>query len=51
MTAERIKTIFFNTILLIIALITVVPFIWMLVSSFAPNSEIVKIGGSFFPTP
>jgi multiple sugar transport system permease protein len=51
MNAERIKTIFFNTILLIIALITVVPFIWMLISSFAPNSEIVKIGGSFFPTP
>lgn len=51
MNAERIKTIFFNTILLIIALITVVPFIWMLISSFAPNSEIVKIGGSFFPMP
>ncbi|WP_245570095.1 carbohydrate ABC transporter permease [Lacticigenium naphthae] len=30
---------------------TVIPFIWMLISSFATNSEIVKIGGSFFPTP
>lgn len=39
----------FNLILLVLALITVIPFIWMLVSSFAPNSEIVKIGGSFFP--
>ncbi|KRG15419.1 sugar ABC transporter permease [Virgibacillus soli] len=31
------------------AVITIIPFIWMLISSFAPNSEIVKIGGSFWP--
>ncbi|MGX7197939.1 carbohydrate ABC transporter permease [Enterococcus olivae] len=51
MDAQKIKTTIFNVILLVIAFITVVPFLWMLVSSFAPNSEIVKIGGSFFPTP
>ncbi|MHC5227078.1 carbohydrate ABC transporter permease [Enterococcus sp. LJL99] len=41
----------FNLLLLGLAILTIIPFIWMLVSSFAPNSEIVKIGGSFFPTP
>ncbi len=45
------KTIALNSILVILSLITIVPFIWMLLSSFAPNSEIVKIGGSLFPTP
>lgn len=45
------KTIALNSILFILSLITIVPFIWMLLSSFAPNSEIVKIGGSLFPTP
>lgn len=44
------KTIALNSILVILSLITIVPFIWMLLSSFAPNSEIVKIGGSLFPT-
>ncbi|MDN5372139.1 MAG: multiple sugar transport system permease protein [Carnobacterium sp.] len=46
---KNIKGTIFNIVLLLLALITVLPFIWMLVSSFAPNSEIVKIGGSFFP--
>lgn len=48
---NRILNIFLNVVLLILALITIIPFIWMLLSSFAPNSEIVKIGGSLFPTP
>lgn len=46
---SKVKTSVFNIILLALALVTITPFIWMLVSSFAPNSEIVKIGGSFFP--
>lgn len=46
---KRVSTIIFNLILLIMAVITIIPFIWMLISSFAPNSEIVKIGGSFWP--
>lgn len=45
------KTLLLNTILVLLSLITIIPFIWMLLSSFAPNSEIVKIGGSLFPTP
>lgn len=45
------KTLVLNTILLLLVLITIIPFIWMLMSSFAPNSEIVKIGGGLFPTP
>lgn len=45
------RTIFLNSILVILSLITIIPFVWMLLSSFAPNSEIVKIGGSLFPTP
>ncbi|MEG0286623.1 MULTISPECIES: carbohydrate ABC transporter permease [Vagococcus] len=47
---KSIKTIMLNLILLIMALITIIPFLWMLVSSFAPNSEIVKIGGSLLPS-
>jgi multiple sugar transport system permease protein len=46
---EKIKKFTLNTLLATIALTTVVPFIWMMLSSFSPNSEIVKIGGSFFP--
>lgn len=46
---KKIKSISFNLILLLIAIITVIPFIWMFISSFAPNSEIVKVGGSFWP--
>lgn len=48
---ERVKSIFLNAVLLVLVLITIVPFVWMLLSSFAPNSEIVKIGGALFPTP
>lgn len=48
---NKIWSICLNIILLLLALITIIPFIWMLLSSFAPNSEIVKIGGSLFPMP
>lgn len=48
---EKTKSVILNLILLLLALVTIVPFVWMLLSSFAPNSEIVKIGGSLFPTP
>ncbi|MBS4218521.1 carbohydrate ABC transporter permease [Bacillus sp. FJAT-49711] len=47
---KKVKTIALNLILLAMAIITIIPFLWMLVSSFAPNSEIVKIGGSFWPS-
>lgn len=40
-----------NVLLFVVAFITIVPFIWMLLSSFAPNSEIVKVTGSLFPRP
>ncbi|GEN57550.1 sugar ABC transporter permease [Halolactibacillus alkaliphilus] len=46
---KQVKVILFNLILLAFSILTVVPFVWMLVSSFKPNSEIVKIGGSFLP--
>ena len=48
---KNIRSILLNVVLLLLALVTIIPFIWMLVSSFAPNSEIVKITGSLFPTP
>ncbi|MDH6364004.1 multiple sugar transport system permease protein [Enterococcus sp. PF1-24] len=41
----------FNILLFLIALVTVIPFLWMFISSFATNSEIVKIGGNIFPKP
>ncbi|MGM0138451.1 multiple sugar transport system permease [Enterococcus sp. DIV0755b] len=48
---KNIRSILLNVVLLVLALVTIIPFIWMLISSFAPNSEIVKITGSLFPTP
>jgi len=39
-----------NVVVVFFAIVTIIPFAWMLVSSFATNSEIVKIGGSLFPT-
>ena len=51
MNIQKIKIILFNIVLMLLSFVTVVPFVWMLISSFAPNSEIVKIGGSLFPTP
>ncbi|MGC6768376.1 carbohydrate ABC transporter permease [Enterococcus sp. LJL51] len=47
----KTKRILFNLLLLALALITVVPFIWMLLSSFATNQEIVRVDGGLFPTP
>lgn len=49
MKTKNLRVIFVNGFLLILGLITVIPFIWMVVSSFAPNSEIVKISGQIFP--
>lgn len=46
----KTKTILFNIILGVIAFIMIIPFLWMLMSSFTPNSEIVKIGGSIIPS-
>ncbi|EUJ33702.1 ABC transporter permease [Listeria floridensis FSL S10-1187] len=46
---NKVKLTLFNGILLILAIITVIPFVWMLVSSFATNAEIVKVNGGFFP--
>lgn len=40
-----------TALLFILALITIIPFIWMFISSFAPNSEIVRVDGGLFPTP
>lgn len=40
---------FFQLFLLLAAVVVTVPFVWMLVSSFAPNSEIVKVNGPLFP--
>lgn len=51
MNKNKITSVILNAILGMLAFITIVPFIWMLLSSFAPNSEIVKITGSIFPIP
>lgn len=51
MRSKKIASIALNTILLLLALITIIPFVWMLISAFAPNSEIVRIDGGLFPTP
>lgn len=46
---RNIKVAIFNVILFVLAIVTIIPFIWMLSSSFKSNSEIVKINGSFWP--
>ncbi len=46
---HKVKVTLFNLLLLFFSFITVFPFVWMLVSSFKSNSEIVKIDGSFWP--
>lgn len=51
MKIQKVKVILFNIILFFLSFVTIVPFMWMLISSFAPNSDIVKIGGSLFPKP
>ncbi|OZG61017.1 sugar ABC transporter permease [Bifidobacterium myosotis] len=48
---HNIAGIILTIFLFVIAFITIVPFIWMLISSFAPNSEIVKVTGGLFPAP
>lgn len=48
---SKIFGIILNCLLLIIGIITFIPFLWMLVSSFAPNSTIVSLGNGLFPTP
>lgn len=50
-STKKVGSIILTLLLFIAALITIVPFIWMFVSSFAPNSEIVKITGGIFPVP
>ena len=50
-TARTIGSVILTVLLFVVALITIVPFLWMFISSFAPNSEIVKINGGLFSTP
>lgn len=47
----KIGKVLFNLVLLVLALVTVVPFVWMIISSFATNSDIMSSGGSLFPKP
>lgn len=50
-TARTIGSVILTVLLFVVALITIVPFLWMFISSFAPSSEIVKINGGLFPMP
>ncbi|MDE5640259.1 MAG: carbohydrate ABC transporter permease [Bifidobacterium castoris] len=50
-TRRKIGSVILTILLFVVAFVTVVPFIWMLLSSFAPNSEIVKVTGGLFPAP
>lgn len=51
MNLKKTRATLLNVVLLILAVITIIPFVWMFLSSFAPNSDIVKIGRSLFPIP
>lgn len=48
---RRIGSIVLTLLMFLVAFYTIVPFIWMLLGSFAPNSEIVKVNGSLLPRP
>lgn len=48
---RSLSVIMFNLVLLLFAAVTVIPFVWMLVSSFATNADIVGISGSLFAKP
>ncbi|MCI2148812.1 carbohydrate ABC transporter permease [Bifidobacterium crudilactis] len=48
---KKAASITLTILLFALAFITIVPFLWMLISSFATNSDIVKITSSIFPTP
>jgi multiple sugar transport system permease protein len=48
---RKVSSILLTIVLFALAFITIVPFIWMLISSFATNSDIVKITSSIFPVP
>ena len=50
-STKKVISIVVTILLFALSLVTIVPFIWMFVSSFAPNSEIVKITGGIFPAP
>ncbi len=45
----KISCILLNTILIVIGVITIYPFVWMLLSSFKSNSEILAFEQTFFP--
>ena len=37
--------------LFLLSALTIIPFVWMFISSFAPNSDIVRVDGGLFPMP
>lgn len=47
----RVWQVIFNLILAFLALVTVIPFVWMFISSFSTNADIVAINSGFFPKP
>ncbi|WP_029678329.1 carbohydrate ABC transporter permease [Bifidobacterium sp. 7101] len=51
MRARKMWSWILTGMLFILAMITIIPFVWMFISSFAPNSEIVKVSGGIFPKP
>lgn len=48
---NTVAKIAFNIILILFALVTVIPFVWMFISSFATNGDIVSISDNLFPKP
>lgn len=49
MMDRKIKQICLHVILIVLVGITVIPFIWMIISSFKSNSDIIAINQSFIP--
>lgn len=49
MNKRKIQSFSLNAILLLFSIITVLPFLWMLASSFKTNAEISALNQSFFP--
>lgn len=47
--SDRIRTIFTYLALILFAIVTLLPFLWLIAATFKPNQEIVGVPGTFLP--
>ena len=47
--SDRIRTVFTYLALILFAIVTLLPFLWLIAATFKPNQEIVGVPGTFLP--